>query len=213
MSGVDNCAIIEPSRNSTIECTTLCGCTTTATRSISMSNNQRASIISSPLLKSVAESMVILRPMTHDGCLSARSTVMFLKSSLGVVRNGPPDAVSQSLRTECEGLSSRHWKIAECSLSTASTRTPCLFASLITISPAMTRISFDATAMSLPARIAARAGCNPAVPTIAISTMSASGNVASRINPSAPESTSTPPPNAARTSAIFAASLIETTDG
>jgi hypothetical protein len=52
-------------------------------------------------------------------------------------------------------------------------------ASLITVSPAMTRISLDATAMSLPARIAASAGCNPAVPTMAMSTMSASGCVAS----------------------------------
>ena len=34
--------------------------------------------------------------------------------------------------------------------------------------------------MSLPARIAASAGCNPAVPTIAMSTMSADGNVVNR---------------------------------
>ena len=44
--------------------------------------------------------------------------------------------------------------------------------------------------MSLPARIAASAGCKPAVPTMAISTMSAAGSVASFINPSAPEKTS-----------------------
>ena len=60
-------------------------------------------------------------------------------------------------------------------------------ADIVLISPAITRISFDATAMSLPARIAARAGCNPAVPTIAINTMSASGIVASFNKPSAPE--------------------------
>ena len=35
MSGVESCAIIEPSTNSTIEWTTLCGCTTTPTRGIS----------------------------------------------------------------------------------------------------------------------------------------------------------------------------------
>ena len=56
--------------------------------------------------------------------------------------------------------------------------TPCSRASLMTISPAMTRISLDATAMSLPARMAASAGCRPAVPTMAISTMSAAGRVA-----------------------------------
>ena len=77
--------------------------------------------------------------------------------------------------------------MAECSLSTARTFTPCARASFITISPAMTRISFEATAMSLPARIAASAGCNPAVPTMAMSTMSASGIVASFNKPSAPE--------------------------
>src|ERR1035437_4524118 len=75
MSGVESCPMGEPSKNSTIECTMLCGCTTTPTRAISMSNSQRASIISSPLLNNVAESIVILRPMTHDGCLIARSTV------------------------------------------------------------------------------------------------------------------------------------------
>ena len=47
-------------------------------------------------------------------------------------------------------------------------------ASRITISPAMTRISLLATARSFPASIAASAGRNPPVPTIATSTMSAS---------------------------------------
>src|SRR5215467_6550964 len=108
MSGVDNCASIEPSTNSTIEWTTLCGCTTTETRAISMSNSQRASIISRPLLNSVAESIVILRPITQEGCFNARSTVMLANSDLGVLRNGPPDAVSQSLRTEPGGFPSRH---------------------------------------------------------------------------------------------------------
>ena len=152
-----------------------------------MSNSQRASIISSPLLNSVAESIVIFRPMTHDGCFKARSTVMSGNSSFGVLRKGPPLAVSHSLRTDAGGLPSRHWKMAECSLSTASTRTPCLRASLMTISPAMTRISLEATAMSLPARMAASAGCRPAVPTMAISTMSAAGSVASFNKPSSPE--------------------------
>ena len=40
------------------------------------------------------------------------------------------------------------------------------------------------------------AGASPAVPTIAISTMSAAGSVASRTNPSAPENTSAPVPSA-----------------
>ena len=65
-----------------------------------MSNSQRASIISSPLLNSVAESIVILRPMTHEGCFSACSTVIPETQILASSRNGPPEAVSQSLRTE-----------------------------------------------------------------------------------------------------------------
>ena len=124
MSGVDNWAMIDPSTYSTIECTTLCGCTTTWTRGISMSKSQRASIISRPLLKSVAESMVILRPMTHDGCLRACSTVTASRASLGhfvASRNGPPEAVSHKFRTDEAGLPSKHWKMAECSLSTAKT--------------------------------------------------------------------------------------------
>src|ERR1043165_954259 len=213
MSGVESCASIEPSTNSTIEWTTLCGCTTTETRPISTSNSQRASIISSPLLNSVAESIVILRPITHEGCLRARSTVMLGNSSFGVVRNGPPEAVSQSLRTEPEPLPSRHWKIAECSLSTASTRAPCLRASLMTISPAMTRISLEATAMSFPARKAARAGCKPAVPTIAISTMSAAGNVASSSSPSVPENTLVAVPSASRSSLALSGSVMEIASG
>jgi cyclic beta-1,2-glucan synthetase len=133
---------------------------------------------------------VLLRAVARAIFDGARSTVISENLSFGQTvpsRKGPPLAVSQSLRTEAAGFPSRHWKMAECSLSTASTRTPFLRASFITISPAMTRISFDATAMSLPARMAASAGCNPAVPTMAMSTMSAAGSVASSTKPSAPE--------------------------
>src|SRR5204863_8365496 len=109
MSGVDNCARMEPSANSTIEWTTLWGCTPTLNRPISISKSQRDSIISKPLLKRVAESIVIFRPITQDGCFSARSTVMLENSAFGVVRKGPPEAVNQSLRIESEDLPSRHW--------------------------------------------------------------------------------------------------------
>ena len=177
-----------------------------------MSNSQRASIISRPLLNMVAESMVIFRPITHDGCLSACSTVMPANSSIGVSRNGPPEAVRISRRTDSGGRSPRHWKIAECSLSTGSTRTPCLRASAITISPAITRISFEATAISLPARIAANAGCSPAVPTMATNTMSADGRVANSISPSAPEVTRMPS-SCGRSSSTFSGEVIETSSG
>ena len=60
----------------------------------------------------------------------------------------------------------------------AKLRTPFFAASLITASPAMTRISLLATARSLPASIAASAGRKPPVPTTATSTMSASASAA-----------------------------------
>ena len=60
-------------------------------------------------------------------------------------------------------------------------------ASRITISPAITRISLLATARSFPASIAASAGRNPPVPTIATSTMSASVRQAISRSPASPE--------------------------
>ena len=212
MSGVESWDRMEPSTNSTIECTTLCGWTMTSTCGIGMLNSQRASIISRPLLNMVAESMVILRPITHEGCFNACSTVMPAKSSRGVCRNGPPEAVRIRRRTDSVGRPSRHWKIAECSLSTGSTFTPCLRASAMTISPAMTRISLEATAISFPARIAASAGCNPAVPTMAISTMSALGSVANSIKPFSPLATRMPSSFDLSPSA-FSGELMETSSG
>ena len=82
----------EPSTNSTSEWTMLCGCTTTSTWSMGTPKSHRASIISSPLLNSVAESMVILRPMFQVGCFSACSGVTSARSLAAVLRNGPPDA-------------------------------------------------------------------------------------------------------------------------
>ena len=63
--------MIEPSTNSTIECTIDCGWITTSIASAGTSNSQRASITSSPLFISVAESIVILRPIRHVGWRSA----------------------------------------------------------------------------------------------------------------------------------------------
>ena len=67
MSVTPNWAISEPSRSSTSECTIDCGCTTTSIRSGGASKSQRASITSSPLFMSVAESIVILGPMFQVG--------------------------------------------------------------------------------------------------------------------------------------------------
>ena len=59
------------------------------------SKRRQASMISSPLFSMVAESMVMRRPMTQVGCLSACSGVMVANWSSGSWRNGPPEAVSQ----------------------------------------------------------------------------------------------------------------------
>ena len=56
----------------------------------------------------------------------------------------------------------------------------------------MTRISLLAMARSFPASMAASAGRSPAVPTMEISTMSASGSCARRHRPSSPVSTCEP---------------------
>ena len=183
-----------PSRYSTMECTMLCGWTMTSTFSMGTSKSQRASIISSPLLNRVAESMVILRPMLQVGCLRACSSVTCSRSSLFQVRKGPPEAV-RIRRETASGppwLPFRHWKMALCSLSTGSTCTPARRAFSMTICPAMTRISLLAMARSLPASIAASAGLRPAVPTMEINTMSASGSCARRHRPSSPVSTCAP---------------------
>ncbi len=166
----------------------LCGCTTTSMRSMPMPNSQRASIISRPLLKSVAESMVIFGPMFQVGWQSACSGVTLASSFAGNWRKGPPDAVRMSRETSalraCWPL--RHWKMALCSLSTGRSCTPFSSAARVITSPAITRISFDAIARSLPALIAARAGKSPAVPTIETSTMSVSARLATSMRPSGP---------------------------
>ena len=70
MVGNPSWANTEPSTNSTKEWITDCGCTT-ASMSIIVEVVQmmRASITSSALFASVAESIVILAPMSHVGCL------------------------------------------------------------------------------------------------------------------------------------------------
>ncbi len=59
--------MIDPSVSSTIECTTDCGWITTSMASGAAPNSQCASITSRPLFISVAESIVIFRPICHVG--------------------------------------------------------------------------------------------------------------------------------------------------
>ena len=103
MLGTPSCASTLPSTNSTNECTTLCGCTTTSIRSYGSPNRKCASITSSALLASVALSTVILRPMRHVGCRSASSSVARSSCSVGpsaerAARRGDDDAPNLDAR-------------------------------------------------------------------------------------------------------------------
>jgi hypothetical protein len=60
---------------------------------------------SKPLFIMVAESTEILRPITHLGCATACSGVICVSASSGVVRNGPPEAVSKILLTPPRAMS------------------------------------------------------------------------------------------------------------
>ena len=75
MSGGDAWAIVDPSTNSTMECTIDCGCTTTSMRSYGTPNRRCASMTSRPLLTRVAEFVVTMRPMSQVGWSSASAGV------------------------------------------------------------------------------------------------------------------------------------------
>ena len=72
---------------------------------------------SRPLFASVAESMVILRPIRQVGCSRARSGVTEVSSPGVASRKGPPDAVRISAATDAIDSPTRHCQIAECSES------------------------------------------------------------------------------------------------
>ena len=155
MSVTEICARIEPSMNSTSECTVDWGWMVTRTLAGGRLKRRQASMISKPLFIMVAESMVMRWPITQVGCLSACAGVMCSNSAAGVERKGPPDAVSQICLTS-EGLPPRrHWWTALCSESMGSSATLCLRAAARMSSPAATRHSLFARPIVLPAQTAA----------------------------------------------------------
>ena len=79
MSGGEHWARVEPSVNSTIECTIDCGCTTTSIAVNGRSNRRCASISSRPLFTRVAELMVTTGPIRQVGCASACAGVTVAK--------------------------------------------------------------------------------------------------------------------------------------
>ena len=165
MSGGLAWAIVEPSANSTMECTIDCGWTTTSMASYGRSNSQCASITSRPLLTSVALLTVTTGPMSHVGWARASAGVTCASSSRRRPRNGPPLAVSTSRRTSSRRPPRRHCASAECSESTGTIWSGCARAA--TSGPPATSDSLLASARVRPASSAASVGARPIDPVTA----------------------------------------------
>ena len=191
MSGLPSWANTEPSTYSTMEWMMLCGWMITSSCSGGMSKRNWASISSSPLFMSVAESTEILRPIDHLGCLQACSGVAAAILSGVQVRNGPPEAVRIRRRTARRAStpvarSGRHWKMALCSLSTGSSVTPDWRQTAPKSAPAMTMDSLLASSTERAPRAAASVGARPAAPTMAAMTASIPGVPATSTSSSGP---------------------------
>ncbi len=187
ISGVPSCASIAPSQNSTSECTIDCRWMTAVTLSSGRSYRCIASMISSPLFISVAESTVIFAPMLQFGCRSASARVLPASSPRVRPKNGPPEQVRMSrLISPRSRQPIRHWKMAECSESTGMISARYRAAARITSSPAHTSVSLFASAMRFFARMAQSVGRRPIMPDTAVTTVSASGSAAAASRPSMP---------------------------
>ncbi len=174
MSGRPRCASAAPSWKRTSACTTEVGWRTTSIRSYGTPKRKCASISSSPLFASVAESTVIFGPICQVGWASASSIVTVRSCSRVRPRNGPPDAVSTSDSIVSGRRPSRHWCSAECSESTGSSRPPPRSCAVRASSPAATRLSLFASASVTPCSSAQSVARTPAKPTIAFRTTSGS---------------------------------------
>ena len=141
---------------------------------------------SSALLASVAESTVILAPISHVGCSSASVGPTSWKRSAGRVRKGPPDAVSTTRRTSSTGRPARHWCTAPCSLSTGRSSPPPRRSASMTSAPPATSDSLLASASLRPASSAAIVGSSPATPTSPFTTTSLPGAEAAATRASRP---------------------------
>src|SRR4029079_9266754 len=87
-------------------------------------------------------------------------------------RNGPPEPVSTSVSICSGSRPSRHWKSAECSLSTGRIRPRPRSRAASASSPAATRLSLFASARSTPCSSAQSVAWTPAKPTTALRTTS-----------------------------------------
>lgn len=148
---------------------------------------------SSPLFIIVAESTVILAPMSQLGWVVAflrtvsGSALLSASSSSAVKsRKAPPDAVRMTRRSEPGGTPCRHWKIAECSESAGVITAPCFLSSGRMTGPPEMSVSLLASAIVRPSLIASIVGSSPATPTTPVTTVSAPGATAAAIWPSGP---------------------------
>ena len=150
-----------------------------------------ASMNSRPLFIIVALSTEIFAPMLQFGWLTACAGVTFSSSSRALPRKGPPEPVSRIFFSSPFFLPIRHWKMAECSLSTGTISAPWVFAAAMTSSPAQTSVSLLARAMRFFARMASSVGRRPIAPETAVTTQSLSSSDAASIRPSSPLPTRT----------------------
>ena len=109
--------------------------------------------------------MVILFPISQLGCCNACSNVILLKSSFGVVRNGPPDPVRISRFISLLFSPLRHCQMALCSLSTGNKLHEFDFRRSFIIPPAITIDSLFDRATSIPLFTASMVGSIPEAPT------------------------------------------------
>ena len=97
----------------------------TSTRSYGSRTGSAPSISSSPLFARVAESTVIFGPICQVGCESASvGCYVFELRAVAPSERRPPDAVRTIESTVPRRRPSRHWKGAECSLSTGRRSPP-----------------------------------------------------------------------------------------
>mmetsp|Transcript_2009 Transcript_2009/g.7569 ORF Transcript_2009/g.7569 Transcript_2009/m.7569 type:complete len:253 (+) Transcript_2009:1721-2479(+) len=146
------------------------------------------------LFMSVAESHVILAPMSQLGWVVAffwRKPGSVLAYSRiwesSTSRKAPPDAVRMILLRAPSGRPWMHWKMALCSESAGRILTPCFTARGTMAGPPAMRVSLLARQMFLPASMAATVGGRPAQPTMPVTVESTSGCLATSTMPSGPK--------------------------
>ena len=140
-------------------------------------------MISSPLLKRVAESIVIFLPIFQTGCESACSGVTFANCDLGRSRSAPPLAVKMSFLIYLSFSPSRQLAIAECSVSRGIIFPPYFFSRAFKCLPAATMLSLFAIARVPPRFNTATADQSPAMPLTAETTISAGISASSSSEP------------------------------